>query len=215
MPQSVRAVASVLPPQFRFMGALYVCGFVITGFLSFGIAFAPLAAGEPAQPRWIMLPFGFLIVAIVLSVVVLRHRGLKDAAEAQVERDGGRVYLLSAAAISKQLGPKNLIAQLDHRASGGWLWLGEDSLKVWIRDAGEVRVVPAGDLTGVAEVHVLGGVLTDTQLAVWFSDGSVLEAVPTRYGIRSMFPYGRSRLRALADRIDALPSSRPADGFSR
>ncbi|QEW01665.1 hypothetical protein [Microbacterium lushaniae] len=195
------------------MGALYVCGFLIMTFLSFGIVFVPLSAADPA--RWIMLPFGFLVVAVILSVVVLRYRGLKVAAEAQLKRDGGSVYLLSAAAISRHLGPKNLIAQPDHGVSGGWLWLGDDSMKVWLRDAGEPRVVLRGDITGVAEVCVLGGALTDTQLAVWFSDGSVLEAAPTRYGIRSMFPYGRSRLRALADRIDALASSCPADGFSR
>lgn len=215
MPQSVRVVASILPPGFRFMGALSVSGMLIAVFLSGGLAFAPLWAADPGPPQWVWLAFGFVIVAIILSVDVLRYRGLKEGAEAQVERDGGSVFLLAAAAISRQLGPKNLIAQPDHGVSAGWLWLGDDSLKIWIRGAGEPRVVPHGDITGVAEVYVLGGVLFDTQLAVWFSDGSVLEAIPTRYGVRSMFPYGRRRLRALADRIDALAPSDLAGGRAR
>jgi hypothetical protein len=76
----------------------------------------------------------------------------------------------------------------------GWLWIGEDCVESSGSWPGSPSQVLKSEISRVAEVRVLGGRLFESELAVSLADGTVIEGIPTRYGVASLLPFGRQRL---------------------
>jgi len=196
-----RVRLSTLPPEFRFR-AVSSIGIVLCG-LTLGMltTFLPLFRQEPSTPQWFWLMGSVAFVAYVLCIQGISLRPVRAASRERLPHSSEAAVLLTGVTISPSSDSAGAANRPRAKPARGWLWLGEGTLTVATVDR-TLRIVQPSEVTRVARLDVLGEFFFEPQLGMWLRDGTVIEAQPTRFGVMSMFPYGRARTNALVHRLE-------------
>ncbi len=196
-----RVRLSTVPPEFRFRAASLI-GIVLCGLtLGMLMTFLPLFRQEPSTPQWPWLIGSVAFVAYVLCIQGISLRPVRAALRERLPHSCEAAVLLTGVTVSHCSESAGAANRPPDKPSRGWLWLGDGTLTVATID-GTLRIVQPSDVVRVARLDVLGGFFFEPQLALWLQDGTVIEAQPTRFGVTSMFPYGRARTNALVHRLE-------------
>lgn len=197
---------SFLPPELKLRWISSLLILLITASISVFMTFVPLTRPEPLSPQWLWLLCGCVMIAYLCGIWTIPTRAVQAAAARDAELTGDRTALLSAVAISDELGPEGLILRSKKKPEKGWISIGGDVLAV--RSAtGTVREITPHEIASVTRVDVLNRHFFEPQIAISLKDGFVVQAIPTRPGMGSILPYGSRRFDALLLDLDRFRSS--------
>lgn len=136
------------------------------------------------------------MIIYLCGIWVLPTRAVRVAAARDEESAGGRTVLMSAVAISDELGPEGLILRSQTKPEKGWFLIQESALAIRSM-TGTIRLLMPGEIAAVARVNVLNKHFFEPQIAIWLNNGFVIQAIPVRPGMAGIFPYGRKKFDTL------------------